>query len=493
VKTNETKQPVVEARRKKFILVVIPTLENAYHRFMDFVARSIPIGLVSIAAVLEKEGLEVEIIDGDAEGLSFEETLRRTLATRPDYVGSTTMTATMDITERFYRALKKEIPEVRVIVGGPHVSALPQKTLEECGEIDLIVKGEGEETVIELLRALQSDQGLAGVRGICFREKDRIVETENRGRIENLGRLPLPAYHLLKYDRYRSYGWNKWVQGHRSPLGILFAGRGCFGKCNFCATKVVLGQKIRFFPVQRIKDEIDLLMDQYKIRVLYFQDDNFTANRRMVHEVCDYLIQKGYSERLEIMVSSRVDTVNPEILGKMRKAGVRWICFGVESGNQEILDGMGKKIKISQVKEAFRLARQAGLFIAGNYMIGHIGERIDTAMDTINLACELDEDYASFAIAIPFPGTELYQHCLEKGIPLPPWNDFGSVNSPPIPLNDRLDRDELMRLRRLATSRFFKRPVYLLKLLFRFRPLPVITDFLKMYFALRMEMRENRY
>ncbi len=254
-----------------------------------------------------------------------------------------------------------------------------------------------------------------------------------------------------------------------------------------------MGQKIRYFPIQRIREEIDLLVDKYKIRVLYFQDDSFTANRRMVHEVCDHLIHKGYHKKLEIMVSSRVDTIHPETLRKMRLAGVRWVCFGVESGNQQILDRMGKKIKIAQVKEAFRKAREAGLFVAGNFMIGHLGEQHETAIDTINLACELDEDYASFAIAIPFPGTELYQHCLDKGIPLPPWNNFGSVNSPPIALNDNLGPEELMKIRRLATSRFFKRPGYFLKLLSRFRPLPVVFDFLKMYVALRMEMRENRF
>jgi anaerobic magnesium-protoporphyrin IX monomethyl ester cyclase len=478
---------------KRFILVVIPTLENAYHRFKDFAACTIPIGLVSIAAVLEKEGYAVEIIDGDAEGLSLEETLQRTVAARPDYVGSTTMTATMEMTEKFFRALKNKLPGVRVILGGPHVSALPQRTLEECEEIDIVVKGEGEDTIVELMQMLESHQSLFQVKGIGFRENGRVVETGNRAWIADLGRLPLPAYHLLKYDRYYSYGWNKWVKGHRAPLGIVFTGRGCFGKCNFCATKLVLGQRIRYFPFQKVRDEIDLLVKHYKIKVLYFQDDNFTANRRMVHEVCEHLIQKEYHEKLEIMVSSRVDTVNPETLRKMRMAGVRWICFGVESGNQQILDHMRKKITLAQVKEAFRLAREAGLFIAGNYMIGHIGERADTAMDTIDLACELDEDYASFAIAIPFPGTELYEHCLEKGIPLPSWDDFGSVNSPPIPLNDHLNAVELMKLRRLATSRFFKRPIYFLKLLSRFRPLPVITDFLKMYLALRVEMRENRY
>jgi anaerobic magnesium-protoporphyrin IX monomethyl ester cyclase len=478
---------------KKFVLLVIPSMENAYHNLKDFVAIPIPIGITTIAAILETKGYEVKIIDADAENLSFEETLNRTVSERPDYVGSTTMTATMDITNRFYSRLKEYLPEVVVIVGGPHVSALPGETLEEIKPIDIIVKGEGDETIAELMDAIENNQDLSPVKGIAFRKNGGITETPDRELIEDLGKLPVPAYHLLKYDLYRSYGWNNWVNGYRKPLGVVFAGRGCYGKCNFCATKVMFGNKIRFFPPERIKKEIDLLVNKYRIRVLYFQDDTFTANRKIVNEICDYLIEKGYHKKLEIMVSSRTDTIYLPTLKKMRKAGIRWICFGVESGNQKILDIMRKKITLDQIRYAFRAANEAGLFVAGNYMLGHLGETYETAMDTINLACKLKQDYASFAIAIPLPGTELYQYCLDKKIKIPCWNDFGSVNTPPIPLNESLDAEQLLELRRIALSRFFKRPGYLLKMLWRFNTFSVAGDFLRMYFAFKKEVAEKRY
>ncbi len=478
---------------KKFVLIVVPTIENAYHRFKDFVACSIPIGLLSIAAVLEKEGYPVKFLDADAQRLTFNEAVELIVKAGPDYIGSTTMTATMDITENFFAEVKKRLPDVTVIVGGPHVSALPPKTLEESKAIDIVVKGEGEDTIVELMNALAHHQTLSKVAGIAFKENGKVVETQDRELIKDLGKLPLPAYHLLKYDLYRSYGWNKWVDGYCSPLGVVFTGRGCYGKCNFCATKVIFGHRIRYFPIQRIQDEIDLLVNQYQIRILYFQDDTFTANRTMVDKICDYIIQKGYHRKLQIMVSSRVETIHVPILQKMRKAGVRWICFGVESGNQYILDRMKKNIVIGQIKDAFKKSREAGLFIAGNYMIGHLGETHETAMDTIRLACDLDQDYASFAIAIPLPGTELYQHCLDHEIPLPSWTEFGSVNTPPIPLNESLTAEQLMNLRRLATRKFFERPVYFAKLVWRFRPIPVIRDFVKMYFAMQEEIKANRY
>lgn len=479
---------------KTVALVNIPTSAEAYHSFSEFVSVSPPIGLISVAAVLERMGYKVDIVDGDAEHLSLEQTLDRTLALNPGYVGSTTMTATMDFIERFYLLLKEKRPDITVILGGPHVSALPTRTLEECKAIDIAVIGEGEETLEELMPALENGAEPNNVTGIAFRRADgSIRRAAPRAPIHDLSKLPIPAHHLLKFDLYRSYGWNNWVNGCRSPHAVMFTGRGCMGMCNFCAAHSVFGEGIRYFPIKRIQDEIDLLVQKHKVRVLYFEDDTFTANRKVVHQICDFLIERGYNRGLEIMVSARVDTVHPPTLRKMREAGIRWICFGVESGNQKILDKMGKKITLERIREAFRLSNEAGLFVAGNYMIGHLGETRETAMDTIRLACELKQEYASFAIAIPLPGTELYQYCLDNKIKLPSWTDFGSVNTPPIPLNDSLNAEQLMDLRRKATIRFFTRPSYLLRLLRLSKPLAVMKDFAKTYLALRKEIRQKRF
>ncbi len=477
---------------KRLVLVVIPTMENAYHNLQEFAAVSPPIGLASVAATAEKAGYEVSIIDGDAEQLTLDRTIEKIIAKKPDYVGSTIMTATMDITGIFYKKLRNKLSNIKIIVGGPHVSALPEQTLEDMVEADISVIGEGDETIIDILGALEGKSDLADVKGIAYRSNGRIVVTGARPPIKDLSVLPLPAFHLFDPALYRSYGWNNWVNGYRKPLGIIFTGRGCIGKCNFCAAHTVFGKGIRFFSMQQIKDQLDYLIDKWGIRVLYFQDDTFTANRKMVSDICDYIIEKGYNRRLEIMVSSRADTVHLPTLKKMREASVRWICFGVESGSQEILNRMHKHITIEQIKKAYALSREAGLFIAGNFMLGHLGETRETAMDTIRLACELDEEYASFAIAIPLPGTELYRHCQDKGIQLPTWNDFGNVNTPPIPLNESLSSEELIKLRRLAMDRFFKRPSYIMKLLIRMNTLSVIRDFIKMYFVIRAERKAKR-
>lgn len=477
----------------RFVLFNAPTSENAYHNFLDFVAVVPPIGITSIAAVVERAGCEAEILDADAMGLTVDETVARIVQARPGYIGATTMTATMDILNGIFVRLKKELPEAVIVVGGPHASAIPEQTLNDCDAIDVAVIGEGDETVVELLDCLTRGGSLGNVGGIAFRRNAEVVRTAARAPIADLSSLPLPAYHLLDFDLYRSYMWNNWVSGNRSPIGVVFAGRGCFGRCNFCGAHCVFGHGIRYFPADRIEKEIDFLVERYGIRVLYFQDDTFNVNRRLVNRICDFLIDRGYNNTIETMVSARVDTAHAPTLKRMRQAGIRWICYGVESGNQQILDRMHKDITLQQTRDAFRLAREADMCIAGNFMIGHLGETRQTAMDTIDLARELDEDYASFAIAIPFPGTELYQHCLDNGIEIPPWNDFGNVNTPPIPLNPDLGAEELMELRTLATSRFFKRPVYLLRMLVRFNAVAVIRDFLRMYMALLRERRAKRF
>ncbi len=482
-----------ETRAKRLILVVIPTMENAYHSLKDFVAIQSPIGLTCIAASVERTGRSVVIIDGDAEQLQFDQAIARIVELQPDYIGATVMTATMDITRDFFRQLKKLLPATPVIVGGPHVSALPEQTLADAVGFDVCVIGEGDETIVELLAAFDARKEPDDVPGIVYRRKDQLIRTASRDPIKNLHTLPMPALHLLDKKLYRSYGWQGWVSGKRSPFGVVFTGRGCVGTCNFCAAHCVFGRGIRYFSLEQIQAQIDYLVNTWQIRILHFLDDTFTANHKMVNAICDYLIEKGYHRRLEIMVSSRVDTITETLLVKMRQASVRWICFGVESGNQEILNRMNKRTTLDQIRQAFRMARKAGFFIVGNFIIGNIGETRETVLDTIRLACELDLEYVSFAIAIPLPGTGLYQHCLDNRIHLPSWNDFGNVNTPPIPLNPDLDAQMLTELRAYAVNKFFLRIGYLFRLLTRLRSWEVLRDFATMYLALRREKKENRF
>ena len=479
-------------KNKKIVLVVVPTMENAYHNLKDFVSIAPPIGLTSIAAVAIREGYDVTIIDGDAENLTREQIIDQIVEINPAIVGATIMTATMDVTKQFLTLLKTKTPDTVVIVGGPHVSALPEQTLIDIPVVDIAVVGEGDYTIIDILNALERNEVLQNIAGIAYRKNLEIIRTAPRAPIHDLSTLPVPAIYLLKKHLYRSYGWSKWPSGINGPLGVIFTTRGCIGKCNFCAAQTVFGRGARNFSMNQIIEQLEFLIHEWNIRILYIQDDTFTLNRKRVEELCDYIISKGYNKRLGIQVSSRVNTVHLPTMKKMREAGVRWVFFGIESGNQEILNRMDKNITLKNIHEAIEITKEAKLFIGGNYMIGSIGETRETAMDTINLACELDQDYASFATAIPLPGTELYKYCQENNVTLPTWNEFGNINTPPIPINKNLTTSDLIELRDLAVNRFFKRPSYILKLLVRMKTFVVINDFIKMYFAIRKEKAEKR-
>ena len=479
--------------KRQLILVVIPTMENAYHNLRDFVSISPPIGLTSIAAVATNEGYEVSIVDGDAENLTMDQIIEIILEKSPRIVGSTVMTATMEITRQFYSKLKKKCPGTVVVLGGPHVSALPEQSLFDIPESDINIIGEGDETIVEILRALEKGIDLQNIAGIAYRMNGRIVKTSPRTPIHDLGALPVPANDLLKKHLYKPYGWSRWVSGKSGPIGVIFTSRGCVGKCNFCAAHTVFSSGVRYFNMQQIIDQLEFFIKEWDIRILYIQDDTFTLNRKRINELCDYIISKGYNKRLEIQVSSRVNTTHLSTMKKMRKAGVRWVFFGIESGNQEILDRMNKNITLKNIRDGLKTAKKAGMFIGGNYIIGNIGETRETAMETITLACELYQDYASFATAIPLPGTGLYQHCIENNIQLPSWNEFGSVNTPPIQINKNMNAAELKELRELAVNKFFKRLSYILKLLIRMKTFIVINDFVNMYFAIKKEKAGKRF
>ena len=476
-------------QKKQMILVVIPTMENAYHNLKDFVSIAPPIGLISIAAVAIKKGLEVSIIDGDAENLTMEQIINIIADKKPDFVGSTIMTATMDITKQFFTLLKQKYSDCTIIVGGPHVSALPTQTLMDIPAVDICVIGEGDETIAEIIDAFEKNEKLNNIAGIAFRNNSGNVITANRYPVEDLGKLPIPAHHLLKKELYKPYGWNKWVSGKNGPLGVIFTSRGCVGKCNFCAAQSVFGNGVRYFDMKQVIDQLEYFIHEWEINILYILDDTFTLNRKRIYELCDYIISKGYNKKIEIQVSSRVNTVHLPTMQKMREANVRWVFFGIESGNQDILNKMDKSITLKQIRDAINISRKAKMLIGGNYIIGLLGETRETAMDTINLSCELNQDYVSFATAIPLPGTKLYQHCIDSGITLPTWNDFGSVNTPPIPLTNNLTAEELVELRELAVNRFFKRPSYILNLLLRMKAYYVIKDFAQMYIAILKEKR----
>ncbi|HEY9072090.1 MAG TPA: radical SAM protein [Candidatus Ozemobacteraceae bacterium] len=473
----------------RIALVSVPTMTESYHSLQYFIAIPYPVSFLTMAATLEQAGHEVLLYDAEARGSDFAKTVADVLSFDPDVVGVTAMTPTVMQAGRFCDAIKAVRPTTRIVLGGVHATALPERTLAEFPAVDAIVKGEGEYILPQLVGAWGVGTPLDEIPGLSWRESGGVRSTPQPPPIRPLDELPLPAYHLLDGQRYRSYGWNAWNAGVRSPMASIFTSRGCYRQCTFCASGTTLGHGIRYHGVDRVLEEIDQLVHRHHIRILYINDDTFAAHPKRAAAICEGIIKRGYN--LSIMISARCDEADPELFKLMHRAGVDWCFFGIESGNQQVLDRVNKGITLEQIDTALRIAGRAGIHIGGNFILGLPGETAETIRETIRLALRYPMEYASFAICLPFPGSALYEQIKDRP-DLPDWSGFRLTNARPIPLGE-LSPEELQAWRFRATLSFFARPSYLLRLLKRFNRRVIIEDFARMGLDVLWERLQKRY
>jgi len=360
-----------------------------------------PLGLAWIAAVLEREGIEVKVIDAPTIGLSEQEFMKIIDTWSPDIVGISSLTPTIYLAYRTAKITKDVDSNIKVIIGGPHATFMWSDILAECPYIDYVVIGEGEYTALELVKTLEKNGDVSNVRGIAYRNKDsRPVFTGIRPLIKNLDELPPPARHLLPMDKYTLFG---------KPIRIahIMASRGCPYGCAFCSTSYFFGRRVRFRSPELVAEEIEECICKYKTKAVVFTDDEFTINHRWLLKFLNELKER----KLDIKWScgSRVDTVNKEILKHMVNSGCTGIYYGVESGSQEILDKIGKKITLKQAEDAIKSSKELGIMTVATFILGLPWETIDDMKKTASFALKLDPDYAQFTAATPYPGTPLFQ------------------------------------------------------------------------------------
>lgn len=482
----------------KIIFVNPPSMDYAYAELREFALAVPPLGMAYIAAYLETYNFDVEIIDCDALRLDIPQTINLIKDKQPKYIGLMAMTSTMTIVTRMFKLLRASLPDAILILGGVHGTALPKQTLEEVPEIDFIVMGEGEYTMRELITKLENNEtnlnDLKSIKGIGFRSDNSIYLNERRPLIGDLDSLPFPARHLLPMETYRGPGWFRWLRGYVKPFVSVFTARGCPYNCNFCASHLMTERKVRYRSVENVMAEIDHLVETYNIRVLCFQDDTFTLNRQRAIEICRQLASRDY--KLRIMCATRVTQVDEELLMYMKEAGVEWMFYGVESGNEEILKKCNKRITLSQIRHAYDITRKAGICTHAGIILGHIGETKETALDSIRFLKKLNSDYAAIATLIPFPGSYVWDYCQENKIPLPKdWGSFGMVNSLPIAVNSGLSSTDLLRLRDRGILSYNANPKRLFRLLTgkRYnRKLMIYDHFYNAYALLLRKIRQTR-
>jgi len=366
-----------------------------------------PLGLAYIAATLEEAGFKVSIHDNYLLRNSIEEIKSIIMKANPDFVGISCNSINYWKGIEIARAVKDVNPECCVILGGPHPTCMPEGVLRHR-EVDYVVLGEGEHTMLELVNNYRGNSlKELEIPGIAHR-KDGGICTHSRKFIDNLDQVPMPARHLLqmqKYDRKIEYI-------DTEPVDILNVVRGCPFNCKFCETKEIWGSKSRYFSPARVCNEVEHLMKNYGTKGVYFIGDNFTIDKRKTEEICCAFIKRGLD--IKWACDTRVDLLNEELLNIMKKSGCETIWFGVESGSPRILQKINKGITIDQIINAFKLCRKVGIKTACSFLMGIPGETIDDMKASLELAKKLDPDWCQFNVYIAVPGSELYNEVIRE-------------------------------------------------------------------------------
>jgi len=372
-------------------------LINPPYPFTEFPI--IPMGLLYISGILEHNGHEVGVLDLLVSKYSKEKIKHKIEQYQPDIVGITCVTMNYPAASEILKQCKSVNKDIITVIGGPHVTFAPVETLTEAPWIDIVVRREGDYTILDIVNGKK----LSEIDGIAYREKDGSIKlTRERALIENLDELPFPARHLFQTSRYLA------LDAHAS----IVAGRGCPFNCIFCVGSKMGGRRGRFRNPKLILDEVEQALG-YGFKEVNFEDDLLTLNHKHLHAVCDEIISRGL--KFNWSAFARVDTVNPDILKKMREAGCTWVSYGVESGNQQILDIVKKKITLDKVREAVKMAKDADIKVLASFIIGLPGETRETLKDTMDFAQELQTFYG-FHVLAPFPGSEVREEADKYGI-----------------------------------------------------------------------------
>jgi radical SAM superfamily enzyme YgiQ (UPF0313 family) len=371
-----------------------------------------PLGICYVAAACEKAGAVVQLFDFIISEYCPQKLKQALDSFQPDVVGTTSVTMNFLKATEILKDVKKFHPHVITMMGGPHVSFDYDTVLRNTQEIDIIVIGEAEKTLLDLVPKIKDRNLWQTIPGIAFYENDCLIVTKNQPLIDNLDDLPLPARHLLNIPKYHTLGF---------PISIITS-RGCPNQCIFCQGRRMVGQKVRYRSMEKVVDEIEMLM-KMGFDLINIADDLFTVNKARVLQFCKIIKERKIS--LVWSAFSRVNTVDPEILAVMKSAGCYAISFGIESGNAEMLKRIRKGITLSQARHAVKICKSAGIRTHASFMVGLPGETPQTLNDSLSFANSLDIEYG-FHFLAPFPGTTLRENIDEYDLEIMTndWNKY---------------------------------------------------------------------
>lgn len=431
----------------------------------EYAAVETPLWLALLAAYLRDRGFRVGIIDAEAEHLTARQAVARALESEPllcavGAIGgnpSVSSTPKMPAVRAVLEELRQQSTNVRSVIFGIHPSGVPERTLRE-EPVDFLCRGETFLCITDLVMALRNGGDTGNIQGLWYKQNDQVVDRGWARQIENLDVLPLAAWDLLPMDRYRAHNWHCF--GHledRASYAMVYTSLGCPYNCSYCNIHALYGGGgIRFRSAGKVLEEIDLLVTKYKVRNFKFVDELFVVNPRRMDEVCLGLAERKYD--INIWVYARIDTVNEAILGKLYRAGVRWIAYGIEGANTEVRKGVAKgRFDREKILQVIRQTNEAGIYVIGNYMFGLPDDDMSTMQETLDLAVELNCEYANFYVTMAYPGAALYDTAVREGLPLPAcWEGYSQFNRHTVPLPSKyLSSAEILRFRDNAFTQYF--------------------------------------
>lgn len=418
-----------------------------------------PTDLMYLAAIAEREGLEAKIKDYSQSG-NLEQDLREF---KPDYLVVNIATPSLEHDLDAIRKAKEINPGIITIAKGAAFLTLGEKILAEHEFLDFGILGEAEETLKEILE----EQEKTRILGIYYKENGNVKFTGNRAFIEDLDSLPFPARHLVDNSIYRRPDNNK-VQA------TIKVERGCPFHCFFCLATPVSGAKVRRRSVENIVAEIRECVEKYNIRNFLFWSDIFNLDKKWTMDLCQAIIASGL--KITWSANTRADTADLEMAKMMYKSGCRLVSIGVESGSQEMLEKMGKKITLNDVRRTVKVFKQAKIRIYNYFVIGLPWETEETVEETIKFAIELNSDFISFYTATPLPGSRFYDYAKEHNL-FDKETSFESAYFYPAVNTHYLTKESVFELHKSAIKRFYLRPLYILKMLSRIRSFAEIRNY----------------
>ena len=431
---------------QKVLLIFPPqNLEERYAHSMGNVGGFLPpLGLLYMAAVLEKGGHTVNIMDCPVNDYRINHIIEKIASFKPDVIGLGAITSLANVTKGIVSRIKKDFPDVTIMIGGPHATILPQELASFEG-VDIVLVDEADGVINDIITDLPKYK------------KMKIVQC---GKVKDLDALPYPARHLVEMKKYTSLPNSYKTTPH---VHQMVTSRGCPYTCTFCFD--ALG-KFRQRSVSNVIGEIKQLMDLYGYKEIAFWDDILTLNKKWVYEFCDALDNEGI--KLVWSCYTRLNLVDLPLLKRMKEAGCWNIFYGIEAGDQELLDNMKKLMKLDDMRKAVRWTQEAGIEIRGSFMVGLPGETPEKARKTIDFAIELEPDYAQFSICTPYPGTQLWNTYKQYGTLDKTYMDYHGWSPVFVPFGYK-NKEELMAIHKEAFKRFYMRPKYVLGRLLKLR------------------------